>query len=65
MHENLFKTINETDSFTTKIQIDHFDNDCFTGQDDHFDDTKHEGQTQSIDVDNAKDESYDELDSSQ
>ena len=27
MLDNLFKAINETDSFTTKIQIDHFDSD--------------------------------------
>ena len=26
--ENLFKIINETDPFTTKIQIDWFDSDC-------------------------------------
>ena len=28
--ENLFKTINSMDSFTTKVQINHFDSDCFT-----------------------------------
>ena len=38
--KNLFKTINDMDSFTTKIQIDHFDSDRFTAQDDHFDNTK-------------------------
>ena len=47
MPNNLFKTINETDTFTTKIQINQFNNDCFIGQDDHFDNTKDDGQTQS------------------
>ena len=65
MSENLFRTINETDSFTTKIQIDQFNSDRFTDQDDHFKDTKNEDQTQSNDVDNSEDESYDELNSSQ
>ena len=46
--KNLFKTINEKDTFTTKIQINPFDNDHFICQDDHFDDTEDGGQTQSI-----------------
>ena len=41
--KNLFKTINEKDTFTTKIQIDRFDSERFVGQDDHFDDTKDDG----------------------
>ena len=63
--ENLFNTINETNSFTTKIQINQFDSDRFIAQDDHFDNTGDEGKTQSNNVDNSEDESYDELDSSQ
>ena len=39
MPKNLFKTINETDPFTTKIQINHFNSDCFTAQDDYFNNT--------------------------
>ena len=63
--ENLFKTINETDSFTTKIQIDQFDSDRFTAQDEHFNNTKDDDETQSNNVDNTEDESYNKLDSSQ
>ena len=33
--ENLFKTINEKDPFTTKIQIDRVDSDRVIAQDDH------------------------------
>ena len=65
MSENLFKTINRTDSFTTKIQINQLDGDRLTAQDNHFDNVKDEGQTQSNDVDNSEDKSYNELDSSQ
>ena len=36
MPENLIETINETDLFTTKIQIDHFDSDHVTAEDDRF-----------------------------
>ena len=63
--ENLFKTINETDSFITKIQINTSDSNCFIARDDHFDNTKDDGQTRSNNVDNSEDESYDELDNSQ
>ena len=63
--ENLFKTINDTDSFTTKIQINQFDGDRFTDQDDHFDDTENDGRTQGNKVDNSEDKSHDELDSPQ
>ena len=45
MPENLFKIINEIDSFTTKIPINQLDGDRLTAQDDHFDNTKDEGQT--------------------
>ena len=38
--ENLFKSIDEKDTFTNKIQFDWFDSDCFIGQDDHFDDAE-------------------------
>ena len=43
--ENLFKTINEADRFTTKIQIDWFNSDRFIAQGDHYDDNKDDGQT--------------------
>ena len=45
MPENLFKTINEKDLFTTKIQINQFDSDRFIAQDDHLDDTENDGRT--------------------
>ena len=41
--KNLLKTINETDSFTTKIQINQFDSDRFTAQYNHYDNTKDKG----------------------
>ena len=63
--ENLFKTINATNSSTIKIQIKQFNSKRFTAQDDHFDNTKDEGQTQTNDVDNSEDESYNELENSQ
>ena len=59
--ENLFKIINETDSFTTKIQIDQFDSDSFIVQDDNFKNTKNENQTQSNNVDNSEDKSYNKI----
>ena len=59
--ENLFKSTNEKDPFTTKIQINRFDSDRFIGQDDHFDDTKDDGQTQSNKVDHFEDESHNEV----
>ena len=65
MPENLFKTINEKDPFTTKIQIDQLDSDRFIAQDDHFDNLKDDGQTQSNNMDKSEDKSYDELDYSQ
>ena len=45
MPENIFKRINEKDPFTTKIQINRFDNDRFIVQDCHLDDTKDDDQT--------------------
>ena len=63
--QNLFKTINEKDVFTTKIQIDWFDSDHFIGQDDHFNDTTDDSRAQSIKGDNSEDISHDELDSQQ
>ena len=65
MLKNQFKTINENDPFTTKIQIDRFDSDCFIAQDDHFYDTKDDGLTRSNKVNNSKNESHDELDAPQ
>ena len=59
---NLFKTISQKDSFTTKIQIDQFDSDRFIGQDDHFNDTKDDSQLQSRKVNNFEDKSHDEVD---
>ena len=63
--EDLIQVINEMNSFTTKIQINHFNSDHFTAQDDHFDNTKDNGQAQCDAVGNSEDESYDEIDSSQ
>ena len=63
--KDLIEAITETDSVTTKIQIDHFDSDPFTAQDDHINNTKDNGQTQCYGINNSEDESYDELDSSQ
>ena len=37
---NIIKAINEKDSFITKIQINHFDSDCFIDQDYHLDNTQ-------------------------
>ena len=61
--ENLFKIINEKDSFTTKIHIDWFDSDRFVIQDDCFVDTEDDGQTWSNKVDNSEDRCHDEVDS--
>ena len=61
--ENLFKSINEMDTYTTKIQINRFDSDYFIGKDDHFNDTKDDGWTQSNEVDDSEVESHDEVDS--
>ena len=36
MYENLIKTINEQDSFTTNIHIDRFDSNHYTTQKNHF-----------------------------
>ena len=61
--KDLIKTINEMDAFTTKIQIDYLNSEHCTAQDDHFDNTQDDGQTQCDDVDNSKDEIYNEFDS--
>ena len=42
---NLFKSINERNTFTNKIQFDSFNSDIFIGQDDHFYDNENDGQT--------------------
>ena len=36
MYTNLFRTINEQDSFTTNNHIDHFDNNLYTSRKDHI-----------------------------
>ena len=51
------------DTFTTKIQINRFDNDRFIGQDDHFGNTEDDDQTQSNKMDISEDERHNELDS--
>ena len=67
MPENLTRTINEMDIFTTKIQNNHFDSDHYTAiaQEDHFDNTQDDNQNHCDDKGNPKHESYDELDNSQ
>ena len=62
--DKIFKTINETDKFATKIQIYQFDNDCFTAQDNYLDNTEDKGQIRSNDDDNSEDKVYHDLDSS-
>ena len=59
--EDLIEAINETDLFTNKMQINHFGSDYFTAQDDHYNNNENDSQTQY----NVKDNSRDELDSSQ
>ena len=39
MPEDLIEVINEMDTFTTNIQINHFDSDHYTAQEDYFDNT--------------------------
>ena len=63
--EDLIKAINKMDTFTNKIQIDHFDNDHYTAQDDYFGHTKDNDQEYCDDMDNSDHESYNELDKSQ
>ena len=65
MFEDLIEVINETDSFTNKIKINHFDRDNFTAQDNHSDNHKDDSQTWCNDMDNFEDQSNDDLDSSQ
>ena len=62
---DLIKTINEKDSFTTNIQINHFDSDHYTTRKDHFENTQDYNQAQCDDMDNSEHESHNELDSSQ
>lgn len=63
--EDLIEAINEADSFSNKIQINHFGNNYCTAQDDHPNNNKDDDQTRSNDIDNYKGESYDELNNSQ
>ena len=65
VHENLFKTISETNSFANKIQINHSNSNHFTVQDNHYSNTKDDNEPQSNDMDNSEDDNYDELDNSQ
>ena len=65
MSEELIETLNEMDTFTTNIKINHFDSDHYTAQEDHFDNNQDDGQDKCDDVDNSEHESYNELDSSQ
>ena len=65
MPEDLIKAINETDSFTTNIQINHFDSDHYTAQEDHFDNTQDDDQDHCDNMDNSEHDNYDKLDSSQ
>ena len=59
------KEINEQDSFTTNIYINHFDSNHYTTQKDHFDNNQDEDQAQFDDTDNSEHENYNKLDSSQ
>ena len=65
MYEDLINTINEQDSFTTNIHINHFDSNHYTTQKDHFDNTQNNNQAQFDDRDNSEHIGYNELDSSQ
>ena len=58
MPEDLIATINEIDTFTTNIQIDHFHSKHYTAQEDRFDNIQDDGQDQWDDVDNSEHESY-------
>ena len=58
MHKDLIRAINEMDTFTTNIQIYHFDSDHYTSQEDYFDNTQDDGQAQCDDVNNSEQESY-------
>ena len=59
--ENLFKSFNEKDRFTSKIQVDWFDSDHSIGQDNHFNNTEDDCQIWSKKVDNSKDKSHNKL----
>ena len=54
MSEDLIKTIIEMDTFTTKIQTNHFDSDHYTAQEDHFDNAQHDNQDHCDNMDNSK-----------
>ena len=62
--KNLIKAINGTDSFTSKIKVEHFDSDHTIVEDDQSENNIYNGQTQCIDVNDSEDESYGELNSS-
>ena len=63
--EVLIKAVNKTNSSNNKIHVDHFDNNYFIVPDNHSNIGNNKGCTHFNDENNSKDESYDELDSSQ
>ena len=65
MLEDLIKTTNEMDTFTTKLQTNHFDSDHYTAQEDYFNNTQDDDQDHCDDMNNSEHESYNDLDSSQ
>ena len=65
MPGDLIEIINEMDTSTTKIQINHFDSDHYIAQEDHFNNTQDDNQDHCDDIDNSEDESDGGLDNSQ
>ena len=63
--EDLIEAINKINTFTNKIQINHFDSDHYTAQHDHFRNTQDDNQEHCDNMDNPEHESYNELDNSQ
>ena len=53
MSDDLIEAINEMDTFTTNIQINHFDSDHYTAKEDHFNNSRDDGQDQCDDVDKS------------
>ena len=64
MLDNLIEVINEMNTFTTNIQINHFDSDQYTTQKDHFNNIQDANQTRWDDVNNSEHNTYNILDSS-
>ena len=63
--EDLINTMNKTDSFNNKIQIDHFDSDQSIVRDDYSNNNDNDSQTPNNGRNNSKDWSHGELNSSQ